>query len=383
MELRAAQQAATVDKVDVEQAEAGQVEVDQAEVEKRLAALAKDIAAVQDVLAESREEHKTEQLQLRELDLAIQDTSRQLRELEEMKAGHLLKLAALETQRDAQRAALGERQEQLQAQIIATYRLAKQSRMKLILNQDDPNQVSRMLAYYDHINRAQAERIQVLRDLLAQLDDTLEQIDEEIHEVELLQQAQADVLETQQEQRQSRLGLLAVLTSRISSEESALRELENNRQDLETLLAKLTDVLADIPADLGQHLGVATQKGELPLPVQGRVLFGFGQARAAGLKWQGWLIEAATGAEVRNVAYGRVAFADWLRGYGLLIIIDHGQGFMSLYGYNESLLWEVGDWVEPGAVLAVVGGNPGGEQGLYFEMRKDGKAVDPAAWIRR
>ena len=95
------------------------------------------------------------------------------------------------------------------------------------------------------------------------------------------------------------------------------------------------------------------------------------------------MLEAAAGAEVRNIAYGRVAFSDWLRGYGLLMIIDHGQGFMSLYGYNESLLWDVGDWVEPGSVIATVGSNPGAEQGLYFELRKGGKAVDPAAWIKR
>ena len=365
------------------QATAGPAKGDAKEVEKRLGELADDIADLQEVLTQSRKEHQDEQLQLRELDLEIQGTSRRLRELEEQKAGHLKNLATLEAQREEQIAALGDRQDQLGEQIAATYRLAKQSRMKLILNQDDPNQISRMLAYYDHINRAQAGRILALRKLLSELDVTLSQIDEQIRQVEWVQTTQTEVLDTQQMQRGSRMELLAVLASKISSDEAALRELENNRKDLETLLEKLTDVLADIPADLGQHLGVAAQKGKLPSPTAGRVRHSFGQSRAAGMRWQGWLIEADTGAEVRNVAYGRVAFADWLRGYGLMIIIDHGQGFMSLYGYNESLLWEVGDWVEPSAVIAVVGGNPGGEQGLYFELRKDGKAVDPAAWIKR
>ena len=357
--------------------------MDQAEVESRLERLAEEIDGLQNLLARSREEHQQEQQQLREIDLAIQATSLRLRELESEKAGHLLKLSELEKQRDQQLAALRERQDQLELQIVATYQLAKQSRTKLILNQDDPSQLSRMLAYYDHINRAQASRIRMVKELLAGLEETRRLIDEQVREVELLQSAQADALATLQAQRGSRLELLTALAAKISSEESALKELESNRQDLETLLEKLTDVLADIPADLGQHLGVAAQKGQLPLPVNGRVAHAFGQSRAAGLRWQGWLIEAASGAEVRNVAYGRVAFADWLRGYGLLIIIDHGQGFMSLYGYNETLLWEVGDWVEPGAVIAVVGGNAAAEQGLYFEMRKDGKAVDPAAWIKR
>jgi septal ring factor EnvC (AmiA/AmiB activator) len=101
------------------------------------------------------------------------------------------------------------------------------------------------------------------------------------------------------------------------------------------------------------------------------------------LKWQGWLIGAGTGTDVGAVAYGRVAFADWLRGYGLLMIIDHGQGYLSLYGHNESLFREAGAWVEPGEVISVVGGNPGSGQGLYFELRKDGKALDPASWLAR
>ena len=101
------------------------------------------------------------------------------------------------------------------------------------------------------------------------------------------------------------------------------------------------------------------------------------------MAWQGWLIGADRGAEVRAVAYGRVAYADWLRGYGLLMIIDHGDGFMSLYGNNESLLFEPGDWVQPGEVIATVGDQPGNEQGLYFELRSSGRAIDPAQWIKR
>ena len=109
----------------------------------------------------------------------------------------------------------------------------------------------------------------------------------------------------------------------------------------------------------------------------------FGQRRVGGLRWQGWLIGAETGTEVKAVAYGRVAFADWLRGYGLLMIIEHGPGYLSLYGHNESLLREAGAWVEPGEVISVVGSNPGSGQGLYFELRKNGKAIDPASWLAR
>jgi septal ring factor EnvC (AmiA/AmiB activator) len=119
------------------------------------------------------------------------------------------------------------------------------------------------------------------------------------------------------------------------------------------------------------------------MPVNGRVKHAYGQPRTAGLRWQGWLIGAPAGAEVKAIAYGRVAYSDWLRGYGLLMIIEHGDGFMSLYANNESLVREEGDWVEPGASISTVGSSPVNGTGLYFEIRKNGKAMDPAVWLKR
>jgi len=240
-----------------------------------------------------------------------------------------------------------------------------------------------MLAYYDHINRAQVTIIRSLRAILLELEQTHQLIEAELQRIQTVQTEQHAVQERQQAQRKEREELVTALATQIDNAEAQLRNLERDRKDLEELLQRLSDVLADIPADLGQHLSITEQRGKLSPPVEGRVLHSFGQRRAAGMNWQGWLMEAPNGTEVTSIAYGRVAFADWLRGYGLLMIIDHGQGFMSLYGYNESLLWDVGDWVEPGDVIATVGGSQGGDQGLYFEMRKDGKAVDPAVWLKR
>ena len=121
----------------------------------------------------------------------------------------------------------------------------------------------------------------------------------------------------------------------------------------------------------------------MPMPVKGRVKHAFGQTRTAGLRWQGWLIDAEIGKEVKTIAHGRVAYSDWLRGYGLLMIIDHGDGFMSLYANNESLLREVGEWVEAGSDISTVGTSPLNGNGLYFEIRKNGKAMDPAVWLKR
>ena len=357
--------------------------MDEKDAQRRLEELNADIAQLKSSLEQDRAEHRSEQEQLKSLDLAIQDTSRQLRELSAQEAGHVAELDALEQQCTSQVESLRERQGELSQQINATYRLATQSRVKLILNQDNADELSRMLAYYDHINRAQVEKIQALKILLGELEATYRRIDEELSGLKVVQSEYQAVLEQQQAQRTNRETLVAALGAKIDTDQARLKEFEQNRSDLEALIEKLSDVLSDIPSDLGKHLDVASQKGRLPMPVGSRVLYGFGQQRAAGMRWQGWLIEAGSGTEVNNISYGRVAFADWLRGYGLLIIIDHGQGFMSLYGYNESLLRDVGDWVEPGEAIAIVGNNPGGEQGLYFELRRDGKAIDPASWLKR
>lgn len=357
--------------------------VDRAEAESRLSEVLQEIGRLTARLESSRTEHRREQDGLRNLDLQIQQANRELRDLEARRLTHEGELTQLETRRAEYLASLEQRLDRLAEQLRAAYRSGRQSRMKLVLNQDDPRLLGRMMAYYDYLNRAQARHVASLREALTTLEVMQQSIDGELERIASLTREQQDVLDRLDGQRQSRQTLLAELERQIGGGESRLQELERNRRDLEALIERLADVLADIPADLGSRLGLAAQKGRLPMPVQGPVQHAYGQPRSGGLNWQGWLIGAAAGAEVSAVAYGRVAFADWLRGYGLLIIIDHGQGFMSLYGHNESLLHEVGAWVESGAPLGVVGANTGNDQGLYFELRQGGKAIDPAAWLAR
>ena len=360
-----------------------QADMGREEAESRLQQLQVEIKQLRNRLEQSREDHQGEQARLRKLDLQIQQVNLEFRKLEKQRQSHMTELAGLEEQKDAYLSSLEQRHDQLAEQIRAAYRLGRQSRLKLVLNQDSPAQVGRMLAYYDYINRAQVDRISGLREALKTLDSMQQSIDAELLRLEAVQTEQRAVLEQLDRQREDRRVLLTELASKISDEESQLQELQRNRQDLETLISRLADVLADIPADLGQHLGVASRKGRLPMPVDGPVMHAFGQTRTGGLRWQGWLIGAAAGEDVIAVAYGRVAFADWLRGYGLLLIIDHGEGFMSLYGHNESLLHEAGTWVEPGEIISVVGSGASDNQGLYFELRKNGKAIDPASWLAR
>lgn len=363
--------------------QAEQEKPEQVEVEQQLAQLQQDIQKLQQSLTEARSDYQTEQQQLKQLDLSIQQSTTAIRALEQQLATQDAELEQLEQQREQQLQQLQLDQQQLGTQVSAAYRLSRQSRLKLIFNQDNPAELSRMLAYYNHINKAQIQRIEALREILAALEEISRRIATQLRAIADAQQLQQTELLQKQQQRETRQTLLADLQKQIGSSEAQLKEFEQNRLDLEKLLEKLSDVLADIPSDLPQHLSVAAQKGKLTPPVQAKVRKAFGQRRSGGMYWQGWVFDAQPGSEVTAIAYGRVAFADWLRGYGLMIIIDHGEGFMSLYGYNESLLWEVGDWVEPGKVIATAGSNNAGEQGLYFELRKDGKALDPAAWLKR
>lgn len=357
--------------------------LDRAEAESRLGQVLAEIDQLKTSLESSRTEQRKEQDRLRNLDLRIQQANGDLRQLQEQKTAQQQELETLLRQRSEYLAQLEQRMDQLAEQLRRSYRNSRQSRIQLVLNQDDPGRLGRLLAYYDYFARAQADRIALLRSALTTLEVMQQSIDRQLSQLERLRAEQQAALEGLGAQREQRQVLLAELASQIGSGASRLQELERNRQDLEALIERLTDVLADIPPDLGHRVGVEKQKGRLPMPVQGPVKHAYGQSRGGVLNWQGWLIGAKAGTEVAAIAYGRVAFADWLRGYGLLIIVDHGQGYMSLYGYNESLLHDAGAWVEPGDPISIVGTNPGNEQGLYFELRKGGKAIDPAGWLSR
>ena len=347
--------------------------------ERQLAELKAEIESLRAELDAARGEHRDAQQRLRETELEVQAETLKLREIRAEVAAHQAELERMDQERETYLASLAERRDELSAQVLAAYRLGRQSRLKMLLNQDDPSELSRMMAYYEYVSRAQLERIAGLREALATLERMQADIDAELRALAEVQTRQEATLEALGERREQRAEALAALEGEIGAGESRLAELERNRRDLEALIERLADALADIPADLGEAARLAPRKGQLPMPVPGRLVAAYGQPRAAGLDWQGWLIRAEPGTDVQAVARGRVAYADWLRGYGLLMIIDHGDGYMTLYGHNESLLNSVGDWVEAGQPVATASGDPG----LYFELRKDGQAQDPAAWLSR
>jgi septal ring factor EnvC (AmiA/AmiB activator) len=247
-----------------------------------------------------------------------------------------------------------------------------------------------MFTYYDYFQRARAGRIQALGANLAQLAAVEQSIRDENGRLEALRgeyRRQAAALGAGQAERKR---VLAALDREIASKGSELERMRGNEQRLGRLLESLREAMARIPPKppaptRTPALPFHRSKGKLPWPVAGRVAHRYGTSRQVGdLTWQGIVIRAPEGREVRAVARGRVAFADWLRGYGMLVILDHGKDYLSLYGYNQALYAEAGDWVEAGERIAGVGAS-GGQRasGLYFEIRRKSRPVNPLGWLAK
>ncbi len=265
----------------------------------------------------------------------------------------------------------------------AAYMLGAQQQLKMLLNQQDPASLGRVQAYFDYLNRARAQRIAEFEQSIKHKQRLQTDINASLQNLKSTLASQKAQKKKLNQQRRSRAALLARLEQEIQQQEQNLSELESSRNRIENLLKSLGELLADIPPGPGDKADFASLRGKLPRPVAGRFIARFGQAKQqGGLKWNGVLIASEYGEPVKAVSYGRVAFADWLQGFGFITIIDHGKGYMTLYGHNESLFKQAGDWVEAGEVIATVGDSGGhSHPGLYFEIRERGKPVNPARWF--
>ena len=307
----------------------------------------------------------------------------QLTELERQKAFSENRIAELEAQSAARQAELDEEVSLLGAQVRAAYTNGRQERIKLLLNQHDPAALGRMTAYYRVLSAHRGDNIQAVNRHLDELSSLKAEAAKERDRLTALageRQAELERLDAAQGKRRE---LLASLKTRMQEEGAEIERLGAEEKDLTRLIAELTSILSDYP--ITSDVPFTDLKGGLTWPVVGTLLHDFGQPRAGGgLKWNGVVLAAPRGREVRAVYHGRVVFADWLAGLGLLVIVDHGEGYMTLYGYNETTLKSAGDWVAPGDVIATVGDSGGRSQSaLYFELRKGAQPVDPRAWITR
>lgn len=270
----------------------------------------------------------------------------------------------------------------LGAQLRLAHQQGGQSRLKLLLNQDDPRELARQMAYHGYLSRARLALLAELETLNQRLSESRAELSLELTQLAALEVRQRQELSALQAARAERDQTLTRLQAQIESQAAQLSAMKRDAAELETLIAALAEALRDIPMDI-EVPSILSLQGQLAQPAPGPLLRRFGDARGGELRWNGWLIGAAAGTSVRAIAHGRVAYADWLRGHGMLLILDHGDGVMSLYGHNESLLRRVGDWVAPGDEIAIVGDSGGGEPGLYFELRRDGRPVNPLHWLAR
>jgi septal ring factor EnvC (AmiA/AmiB activator) len=358
------------------------------EVEKRhaeLERLRQRIATLQGELHRDRGRYDTLLTELRRVERQIGRIGRSISRLKLQLDEQERKLTGLRARRTTLQDSIAEQRRYLGGQIRAAYAMGRQEYFKILLNQQDPSAVGRTLTYYDYLNKARSERIASLNGTILELEQVRHELQSETEQLLALRQQREQERREMEGSRQERQGVVASLQAEIRGKDQQLNGLMANESELKTLLQALTEALDDIPAEPGNHQPFARLKGKLQWPTSGSRLVAYGEPRKVGsLRWQGVVIAGKEGQEVKAVSHGRIAFADWLRGYGLLLIIDHGDGYMSLYGHNQSLYREVGEWVERGDLIAAVGNSGGIEKSaLYFEIRKDGKPTDPVRWCRR
>ncbi|WP_150304749.1 murein hydrolase activator EnvC family protein [Pseudomonas saliphila] len=349
-------------------AELKQTEQEIARLKKMLGDLKQDMSGLEQELKQSESEIGRLQKESETLEQQIEEGESRIDDLRD--------------QAESLQAALEQQEEQIARQARSAYMAGQQDYLKLVLNQDDPSRVARMMRYYEYVSRARMEEITTYNHTLAQIQQASAAI---VREQAQLHEHREQLAERQQgveAQRETRAQLLASLKSESRTSEQHLKQRQSERAELAALIKKLDEAITSIPTPAGS-LPFANAKGKLPLPVKGTIQAKFGSQRGddARLKWDGLVISAKAGTTVHAIHGGRVVFADWLRGSGLLLILDHGNGYLSLYGHNQTLLPDVGTWVQPGEAIATVGTSGGlSSSSLYFSIRKQGRALDPLAW---
>jgi len=290
--------------------------------------------------------------------------------------------AALAQDRLQQQQALVTERAALAGQLRVAYMIGSQEPLKLLLNQQDPLHSGRLFAYYGYFSRARADQIAHIQAHVQRVDDLDLQLQQQQAGLATLKAAQQQQTQQLEQARNERQQVLANLTAAARTREQSLARLKSQQADLEGLLKELNRSLKSVaPPDNATAFGRA--RGLLPWPVAGRLTAQFGETRASGVKWEGVVIATERDAPIRAVSAGRVVYADWLPGMGLLVILDHGEGYMSLYGHNDRLLKAAGESVAAGEAIAAAG-DTGGRAApeLYFEIRRGGKPVNPAPWFK-
>lgn len=367
-----------------------------------LSDLKEKIESLKKELDNKQQAHTEAADSLKQSEQSISEANRKLHELSQQQKSNRATLQNLQQEKSTLDQTIQQQQRQLSQQLYQQYLNGQQSYLQVLLTQRDPGAISRELHYYGYVARARAGLIRDLKQNLRQVTTLNQQTTtalKQISDLKAEQEAQRKALEMEKAERRKVLSKLATQIKAQRGEISKLRRDEKRLSDLVTRLARIVPATPkpqksakNRPEETRSNDSVPTQafsggtftalKGKLHLPVRGKLANRFGTAREdAGISWKGLFIQAGEGEEVRAIADGRVVFADWLRGFGNLLIVDHGGGYMSLYGNNQAVLKRVGDAVNAGDTVASVGNSGGNEtSGLYFEMRHQSRPFDPLSW---
>jgi septal ring factor EnvC (AmiA/AmiB activator) len=349
--------------------------------ESELQSVKSEIDRITHQVSEEQVERDRVSKELRSAELSVGKARQSLDAVRRERAERAAHRAALASDKRESQASIAKERAQLAGQLRAAYLIGHEEPLKLLLNQKDPARAGRMFVYYSYFGRARADEIHAIEANLAHLDDLDSQLAAEDAKLADLEKQQKAQLSEVERARQQRSVVLANLETQTHNDAQNLERLRSQQAGLEKLLRELREAMAKYPVDTNSAFGQI--RGKLAWPVAGRLVAHFGQTRAGGLKWDGDLVATERGAPVRAVYQGRVIYSDWLPGLGLLTIIDHGDGYMSLYGHNERLYKAVGDKVAAGDEIASAGDSGGSAHPeLYFEIRKGGKPLDPRPWFK-
>jgi septal ring factor EnvC (AmiA/AmiB activator) len=351
----------------------------------RIENLRKDLADKEESKSELSDAlHKSEQ--------AIEGINQKLDNLKEERHKVKNKLSQLQDELDVTQNKILDQQTHLGKLLYQQYIDGKYEFIRLLLDQKDPNQISRELYYYGYISRTRAEDINILRANLERLRTIVDEVDKKTTEIISIQTKQAGQKEILEQEEIKYKELLARISKEVAKGQRKIRKLQNDERRLSRLVNKIGNRKdrsekrnkENLPDASSDKKAFKKLKGQLNLPVNGEIVNSFGSPRSkGGVTWKGLFIRASVGIDVKAIADGQVVFADWLRGFGNILIVDHGGDYMSLYGNNKILAKKVGETIRGGDIIATVG-NSGGNlnSGLYFELRHKGKPFDPLKWIR-
>ena len=404
-------------------------EQERAELRKKLLALKEDIGKT-----EKARGHAADSLAASEA--AISNANRSLRELAAEQEKTKTRLEKLSVSQEALETAVAQQRNRLEKMLRGQYVGGQDDRVKLLLSGDNPNRIARELRYLGYVSAEQSKAIDILQQNLAAIEANKLDAEEARNALEDIAEEQREQKALLEKEKNKRKALLSQLSTQLSSQRKQAGNLTRDEERLSSLVEKLAALIAQQrkaeeeeakrrarakaeqkqaakgrsadksaerpeagpakaaskaapesepePPPANDGSGFASLRGKLKSPVKGELVASFGARRADGPNWKGLFIKAAEGAEVKTIAAGEIIFADWMRGFGNLLVVDHGGQYMTIYGNNQSLLKRPGDKLKAGDVIATVGNSGGNEQsGLYFEMRYQGRAIDPSSWMNR